>query len=39
MCGNLVREDGEALQWGRHSIPRAVATTEQQRLVLDDEEA
>ncbi len=28
---------GEALQWIRHYIPRAVETPEQQRLVLDDE--
>jgi len=27
----------EALQWIRHSMPRAVETADQQRLVLDDE--
>jgi len=37
MCGNLMREDGEALQWIRHSIPRAAETADQQRLLLDDE--
>jgi protein-tyrosine phosphatase len=29
----------EALQWVRYSIPRAVETADQQRLVLHDEEA
>src|SRR5262245_52294942 len=29
----------EALQWVRHYIPRAVETSEQQRLVLYDDEA
>ncbi len=28
----------EALQWGRHDIPRAVETADQQRLLLDDDE-
>jgi protein-tyrosine phosphatase len=29
--------DAEALQWVRSSLPCAVETVEQQRLVLDDE--
>ena len=37
MCGNLMREDGKALQWVRCSLPRAVETADQQRLLLDNE--